>query len=135
MTRTRLVAVGSLLAAAACHDEPTRPAPPPPTIAKVVITPALDTLTYLQETVQLIAVAVDTNGDSIPGKTFVWKSAAPAAVKVDSATGFARALGNGPIVVTATALPDSVDGTTTVVVSQVPVRLTFALQPAGAVEG
>jgi alpha-tubulin suppressor-like RCC1 family protein len=103
-------------------------------VAHVVVTPALDTLTYFQETVQLKAVAVDTDGDSIPGKTFIWRSAAPGAVRVDSLTGVALAMGNGPIVITATALPDSVAGTATVVVSQVPTRLVFDLQPSATVE-
>lgn len=93
-----------LLAIGACgEDSPTDPGPPIPGLATIEVTPESDTLTAIDETLQLTAVARDSSGAVIPGVTFAWASSDASVAMVGAATGLATAKAGGTAAVTASA--------------------------------
>ncbi|MCY3678757.1 MAG: Ig-like domain-containing protein [Gemmatimonadetes bacterium] len=70
-------------------------------VARVVVTPAADTLVALGDTVRLTAGAQDANGHSVSGKAFSWQSSDTIVAKVDAA-GLVAAVRNGMARITAT---------------------------------
>lgn len=86
-------------------------------VRSVVVTPDSDTLTAIPSTVQLTAQALDSAGNAVAGKTYVWTTDNPTVATVD-ASGLVTAAGNG--VATITATTDYVSGTATVVVKTGP---------------
>jgi hypothetical protein len=96
------------LLAAAC--EGTDPAAPPggPPAASVVLTPPTHTLVP-GESVQLVAVALDSAGDTLSSKRIVWTVSHPAVVGIDSAGILsARAPGSAQVQAQADAASDAV---------------------------
>src|SRR4029078_4322094 len=80
-----------------CGDPP---GPVIPTTARIVVTPATDTLSAFGETVQLSAVAQDNIGNVIPGVAFAWSSSAGGVISISS-SGVATAVTNGSATITA----------------------------------
>ena len=66
----------------------------------VVVTPSIDTLVALGDTVRLSAEAMDANGHAVSGTVFTWVSGDTLVAVVDG-TGLATAVGNGVTTVTA----------------------------------
>jgi alpha-tubulin suppressor-like RCC1 family protein len=67
----------------------------------VVVTPGIDTLSALGDTVRFGASARDANDRVIVGQSFTWSSSIPAVAMVDD-DGVATALDNGSVTITAT---------------------------------
>lgn len=95
-------------------------------VAVVTVTPPVDTLVSIGETVQLSAQAADANGHTVGGVSFTWSSSGPSIVQV-SVVGLARGVSNGSATITAAA--GSVGGGASVVVDQVATQLRFQVQP------
>ncbi len=93
-------------------------------VRSVVVTPGSDTLTAIPSTVQLTAQALDSVGNPVAGKTFVWTTDNSAVATVD-ASGLVTGAGNG--VATITATTDFVSGTATVVVAGSPFTQTATM--------
>jgi len=97
-----------------------------------VVTPDPSTLTAIDETVQLSAVAEDGNGNTVTGETFTWVSTVLATATVDAA-GLATAVGNGSTSIEATA--GGVTGTASLTVTQTATALIFNVHPVTTVAG
>lgn len=65
-----------------------------PRVADVIVTPQVADV-GIGETFQFTAVALDTEGDTVPGVTFRFYSTAPAVLEVDSVTGVGRGVTSG----------------------------------------
>ena len=114
----RVVVLAVPLWALACGDgttEPPAPPPDPPRAAAVTVTPTTAQLTALGATVQLSAEVRDQNGNVMTGAAVTWSSGDAAVATVD-ATGQVTAVGNGTVMVSATA--GSASGSATVMVAQ-----------------
>ncbi len=72
----------------------------PRDVSSVVVTPAAATVVSLGDTVQLTATALDADGNTIIGATFVWASSDPATAAVSDA-GVVTAIASGTATVTA----------------------------------
>ncbi|MCH7717068.1 MAG: spondin domain-containing protein [Gemmatimonadetes bacterium] len=72
----------------------------PSEVSSVVVTPAAATVVSLGDTVQLTATALDADGNTITGATFVWASSDPATATVSDA-GVVTAIASGTATVTA----------------------------------
>ena len=68
--------------------------------AEVTVTPPMDTLAALGDTVRLTAAAFDANGHPVVGAEFTWASGDDSVVAVDG-TGLAAAVSNGSVEVAA----------------------------------
>ena len=109
----RIIPACAVLCLAACgSDEPTQPVGP---VDRVVMTPGVDTLVSLGETMQLFATPVDSNNQAITGKDPTWSSSDETVITV-STSGFATAIVNGDA--TITAVIDGVSGTSSLTVEQ-----------------
>ena len=97
----------------ACTEDPTEPEP---TVTSVVVTPASGAMVALGETMQLTAAAYDADNNAVAGVTFSWLSSDQGCATV-SAEGVVTAVGNGTVMVTATAA--GVSDTASVTVAQV----------------
>ncbi len=98
-----------------CGDSgPSEPSIRP--VASVAVSPAGDTLTSVGLTTSFTATATDADGNTIPGKDFIWSSTNIGVATIDSA-GVATAVGNGQTTIRAVA--DGVGGTASLAVSQV----------------
>jgi hypothetical protein len=95
-----LIGVGMVLAALAACQEGTGPVDSG--ARSLVVTPAVDTLRALQDTVRLKAEVRDGRGETLAGATVVWTSLNPQVVSVDS-LGQVVSLDVGTARVTATA--------------------------------
>jgi alpha-tubulin suppressor-like RCC1 family protein len=89
--------------------------PNDPQVALVTVTPDSGTLISLGETVQLVAVARDAQGDTIAGVTFTWTSNADGVAQV-SPTGLVTAVANGTVQISAAA--EGVTGQAALAVAQ-----------------
>jgi alpha-tubulin suppressor-like RCC1 family protein len=89
---------------------------PPPTLTRIDVAPGADTLEALGATRQFSATPRDAAGNALTGLTVVWRSSAPAVVKVDSSTGIATAVANGAA--TIQAVVGSVTGQSALTVAQ-----------------
>lgn len=69
-------------------------------VAEVNVSPATDTLVALEDTVRLVAEAMDANGRVVEGAAFAWASSDTSVAVVDSA-GLVTAACNGSTAVTA----------------------------------
>lgn len=85
--------------ALSCGDGPA--APPPGIPAALMVSPAVLTLTAIDQTEQLRAEVVDHYGDPVSGQRVVWKSDRPGTAMVDYGTGVVVALAAGTATVTA----------------------------------
>ncbi len=90
-----LALAGSAMVALGCPGDSVEP----PAVASVEIAAPLDTLTSLGETLQLSAVALDRNGNPVPGVSFAWTSSDANLITVDE-DGVARAAQNGDAAIT-----------------------------------
>ncbi len=99
----------------------------PIVVAAVVVTPSGPTLTTIGRTLQLTAMARDSRGNPLSGRTFTWTSSDTTTVYV-AVTGQVTALAAGAA--TITAATGGVTGSTTVTVS--PVVAFIAVSPRGA---
>lgn len=97
-------------------------------VSSVVVTPATTSLAALGLTRQFSAVALDRNGQVVPGQSFTWASSALAVATVDAVTGLATAVGNGSAAITATTA--GVSGSAALDVAQVVVAVDVT--PASA---
>ena len=86
-------AAALVLLAVACAKDSAAP-PPAPVVASTEITTAPTTLSAIDQTVQLAAVARDSGGDPIASASIGWTSLAPAIIGVSSG-GLATAKANG----------------------------------------
>lgn len=86
----------------ACGDNATSPVDLRPPVATIDVTPGTDTLTSVDQTVQMFAVARDSAGAEIPGTIFNWSSTTPSAISV-SAAGLAKAVAGGSATIRASA--------------------------------
>ena len=84
-------------------------------VAAVVVTPVVDTLTALGLTTQLQAVARDAQGNEVPNLSFTWTSSSTDVASV-AADGLATATGNGTATITATV--KEVSGSAALTVAQ-----------------
>ena len=82
-------------------------------VAQVQVSPAVDTLVALEDTLRLSATAIDPNQHRVPGVAFAWESNDTTIVSVDS-VGVVRAAGVGSATITAVA--NSVSGTAQVTI-------------------
>ncbi len=116
---------------AACTDEsPT--GGDPDTVVGVEIVPGADTLVALGSEVRLVAVAINSLGDVVGGKSFQWASSNLLAARVDR-DGLVTAVGNGVANITATV--DSVTGGAQVTVEQEFFQMVFDPGPRDALVG
>ena len=83
------------------EDETVGPEPAEP-VAAVSVSPAIDTLMALGDTVRLAARAADANGQGVPDATFTWGSSDTRVATVDAA-GVVQATGKGNATITAQA--------------------------------
>ncbi|HLB37287.1 MAG TPA: Ig-like domain-containing protein [Gemmatimonadales bacterium] len=97
----------------ACGKDATDPVPGE--IVSIVISPVLDTLVSLQETVQLTATAYDGAGAAVSGASMSWSAVDPDVASVD-ADGIVTALQNGVTAIRATV--GEIKGSAAIVVSQ-----------------
>jgi hypothetical protein len=93
------------------------------TVTSVEVTPVSASLAALDDTRQFTAVAKGLNGNPIPGRAFVWSSD-PDTVATVSTAGLATAEGNGSA--TITAMTGGIEGSATLVVSQVPASVQLS---------
>ena len=84
-------------------------------VASVEVSPSVDELTALGQTVQLTAEAFDENGHAVAGAEFSWESSAVAVATVD-AGGLVTAVAEGVATITASA--GSASGSAVVTVTQ-----------------
>lgn len=119
------IALALLLALvpAACGDGNGTGPEQAPTVAAVELTVAVDTLTALDDTVRIEAVALDADGSPVPGRSVSWSSSDPGVLAVTD-DGLATAIGNGDAAVMATV--DGVTGTTSLAVYQVARTVTVS---------
>ena len=82
---------------AGCDD----PVAPEDTVATLQIQTELPTIFAPTQTVQLLAVALDATGQTVPGLTISWTSSATAVATVDPATGLLTGVAEGMSTVTA----------------------------------
>lgn len=123
-TATLLVRAGTVQAAAMVSV--IAPAPAPPTVARVVVTPA-GVSTTAGESVQLVASARTAGDLPIPDRPFTWTSSNAAVATVSSA-GLLRAVAAGTATVTVTT--GTVSATVPVTVAPpAPVVAAVALTP------
>ena len=85
--------------------------------AEVLVTPAVDTLDAVGDTVRLTAMAVDRNGNEVEDTDYIWSAPHPSVVTVDS-NGLvtARGVGTGEIRVRATRAGADYIGVATITV-------------------
>jgi hypothetical protein len=112
MTSRRWLALTAGLMVA-CGTDATDPVPGE--IVSIVISPVLDTLVSLEETLQLTATAYDGTGAAVSGAAILWAALEPAAASVN-AEGVVTALRNGTTTIRATA--GDIDGHASIVVKQ-----------------
>jgi hypothetical protein len=86
----------------------------PPPVASVVVSPALDSLETIGQTVQMGATAFDDQGNPMVGVPFTWRSSDPTVASVDL-LGLVTAIENGTVQISAVA-PGNVSGSGTIVV-------------------
>ena len=91
--------------------------------AEVRVSPAIDSLVALGDTLRLSAEAFDANGHPVAGAQFAWTSDDEAVVTVD-ADGLVTAVGNGEAGVTASV--ESVAGAAVVTVDQRPTEVRIS---------
>lgn len=121
---TRLSLVSTLLGVlSTCGGDgspPTDPGgngePPDPVLTSIVVSPSPSTLSAIDQTLQLTAVARDQDGENMSGATFSWSSSDEAVASVTSA-GLVRAAGPGQTTIRVTS--GSVSGMAAVSVQQV----------------
>jgi hypothetical protein len=89
------------------------------TVASVSVSPALDTLVALQDTMRLTATARDAAGTTVPGVAVTWSSSDPTIASVDN--GLVTAVANGATTIKATVT--GVEGTAALVVQQRPAAI------------
>ena len=89
-------------------------------LAGIDVSPSVDTLEAIGDTVRLAARALDANDNDVPDATITWSSADEAVATVD-ASGLVTAAGNGTANITASA--GAVAGAAAVTVSQVVVAM------------
>jgi uncharacterized protein YjdB len=94
---------------------PSPPAPAPPHVGSVDVTPGSVTLAAWGSTQQLTATVRATDMSVMGGASVTWSSSAPGVASVDT-TGLVTAVANG--VATVTASSDGVSGTAAITVSQ-----------------
>lgn len=92
----------------------------PGAIAVITLTPVADTLLALGDVTQLTAVATDVSGNTVADAKFAWATGDATVATVDAA-GVVTAIGNGEVIITATA--DNVTAGTTVTVAQAVTRV------------
>jgi hypothetical protein len=97
-----LLGVGATVILCSCGDEPAGPEAPEPAVVRVEVTPAIDSVWRLGETVQFSALAKDTLGEPVADLSFQWLSSNVRVASVDS-TGLATALRGGQSAITAVA--------------------------------
>lgn len=114
----------------ACGGSPS--APPPAVAVKVAISPDTPTIEALDGTIQLRAVALGANGDTIQDASFEWSSAAPSVVSVSS-TGLTRGEAVGMADITAST--GAAGASTTVTVVQIPASVTVSPGDTTIAEG
>ncbi|HEX9729898.1 MAG TPA: Ig-like domain-containing protein [Gemmatimonadales bacterium] len=95
--------------------------------ASVTVTPDLDTLPLVGDTVTLFASAVDGGGNPRPAVEFTWDTDDPAIATVD-ATGLVTAAGSGTTLIIATVPGGAADTATIVVLPQV---VAVSIAPTG----
>ena len=99
-------------------------------VASVEVSPSVDELTVLGQTVQLTAEAFDENGHAVAGAEFSWESSDVAVATVD-ASGLVTAAGNGTATITASAGSASGSAVVTVTQSVASVEVSPSAQAIG----
>ncbi len=114
--------------------QPDSPEPPPPSsppsvsiATRIEITPSSPSLSFVGETIQLVANVYDQNGSIMQGTTVTWMSSDAGVARVNSA-GLVTAVKNG--VVRITARTGSLSAEAKVTVSQVAARIEIIPQEA-----
>lgn len=102
--------------------------PDPNAVTTVVVTPASASLNALGATTALSAVARNSAGATVSGKSFSWTSESPSVATVNASTGVVTAAANGTAVIRATVSGGSVSGTATITVQQAVAAMS--VQPA-----
>ena len=95
----RLILTSLLVLVGACSDSESPAAPP--TVASILITPQLATLTSEGATQQFLAQPLDQDGGSVVGVTVKWSSSNSSVVEIDETIGLATAVAEGNVTVTA----------------------------------
>lgn len=121
----RVVLAGA--AVVACGDGVAEP----PVVAAISVTPDVDTLTALDQTVQLTASARDASGRTLRG-AFSW-STGNASIASVSTGGLVTAVANGTVEIRASM--QGVTGVATLTVLQRAAQLVFRSEPPATVEG
>lgn len=96
-------------------------------VNQVVVTPGSKAFGAAGRTQAFTAVANDSNGNAIAGKTFAWSSTNTAVVTVDASTGVATSVANGSAQIRATA--DAVIGSASVTVDIVLASIAVTPKP------
>jgi outer membrane protein assembly factor BamB len=81
-----------------CGGDTTGPSTKP--LASVRISPAVDTITAIEATVRLVAVALDADGDTLRGKSFTWTTSDEYIADVQNGLVTARWIGSVRITAT-----------------------------------
>lgn len=96
---TRVILTSLLVLVGACSGSESPAAPP--TVASILITPQLATLTSEGATQQFLAQPLDQDGGSVVGVTVKWSSSNSSVVEIDETIGLATAVAEGNVTVTA----------------------------------
>jgi N-acetylglucosamine-6-sulfatase len=114
------------LAGAGCESERVGAPIVAPVLSRVVVSPELDTLTALGDTVRLTATAFDTLDRPVPGVVIHWQSLAPELVVVDDSGRAVATAGNGSAQIVGSAGGRADTALVVVVQQPVGVRITPA---------
>ena len=104
----------------------------PPRVTVVDVTPPIDTLIAVGQTLQLSASVKDARGTAVRGVTIIWISTDEAVATVND-TGLVTAAGNGEARIIATA--SGVSGRAHIVVSQRIAKLVVVGEPSDVIAG
>ena len=121
-SHSRACSTALLLALTACATDMTTP-PPTPHIAAISVSPPTSSLSSIDDTLRLIAVARDSQGTTLSNVVFAWASSQSLVATVD-ASGLAKARTNGVTTVSATA--GGVSGHSDIQVQQVPAAVRIS---------
>lgn len=95
-------AAGAVVATLSCGGDSVAPPPPPEGVQAVTVSPARDTLVFLNDTVHLSATGRDHAGTVLPNAAFTWTSSDDAVATVGT-TGIVTGKKNGTAIITATS--------------------------------
>jgi hypothetical protein len=123
----RIILTSLLVLVGACSGSESPAAPP--TVASILITPQLATLTSEGATQQFLAQPVDQDGGSVVGVTVKWRSSNPSVVGIDETIGLATAVAEGNAIVIAESGTASGQASVSMDIPECTVPVTVTIVP------